>query len=286
MKRMLFPLVLLTLFLLGRPVAPTLAQGGDQYIVQPGDTMFSVADRYGVSVEQLAYANGLSPATWVYAGQALVLPSVSPAAFEPPLLAAAVAPVNSDYTVAPGDTLFAIAQRFGTSVPALQAANDLGPNGWLWLGQRLTIPAEPVAWPASPSYAAPQPSYRPANPGAERWIDVNLTSQTVTAYEGDVPVFTTLGSTGTWRFPTVVGSFHIYVKYERTRMYGGVGAEAYDLPNVPYVMYFYQGYGLHGTYWHNNFGSSMSRGCVNLSIADAEWFYKWASVGTRVVTHY
>ncbi|MCB0153807.1 MAG: LysM peptidoglycan-binding domain-containing protein [Anaerolineae bacterium] len=286
MKRILLPLFLLFLLLIAWPVSPTLAQGGGYYIIQPGDTLFSVANHYGISVEHLAGVNDLSPDDWVYAGQALVLPS-----FDPPVTANSrptvpTRPVGADYTVSPGDTLFAIARRFGTSVPALQAANDLGPNGWLWLGQRLVIPVESVAFPASLNYAAPQPSYRPANPGAERWIDVNLTSQTVTAYEGDVPVFTTLGSTGTWRFPTVVGTFQIYVKYEQTRMYGGVGADAYDLPNVPYVMYFYQGYGLHGTYWHNNFGTPMSRGCVNLSIADAAWFYNWASVGTRVVTHY
>ena len=57
----------------------------------------------------------------------------------------------------------------------------------------------------------------------------------------------------------------------------------YDLPNVPYVMYFYRGYGLHGTYWHNNFGTPMSHGCVNLTLADAKWLYEWAPQGARVV---
>ena len=51
-------------------------------------------------------------------------------------------------------------------------------------------------------------------------------------------------------------------------------------------MYFYGGYGLHGTYWHNNFGTPMSHGCVNLSQGDAAWLYNWAPVGTKVVTHY
>jgi lipoprotein-anchoring transpeptidase ErfK/SrfK len=69
-------------------------------------------------------------------------------------------------------------------------------------------------------------------------------------------------------------------------MSGGSGADYYYLPNVPHVMYFYGGYGLHGTYWHNNFGTPMSHGCVNLSQTDAEWLYNWASVGTKVVTHY
>ena len=50
--------------------------------------------------------------------------------------------------------------------------------------------------------------------------------------------------------------------------------------------YFYKGYGIHGAYWHTNFGAPMSHGCVNLSLADAEWFYNWAPMGTKVVTHY
>jgi lipoprotein-anchoring transpeptidase ErfK/SrfK len=50
-------------------------------------------------------------------------------------------------------------------------------------------------------------------------------------------------------------------------------------------MYFYKGYGLHGTYWHNNFGTPMSHGCVNLSIPDAEWLYYWAPLGTSVKVH-
>ncbi|MGE5251028.1 MAG: L,D-transpeptidase, partial [Bacteroidota bacterium] len=58
------------------------------------------------------------------------------------------------------------------------------------------------------------------------------------------------------------------------------------LPNVPYTMYFYKGYGLHGTYWHNNFGTPMSHGCVNLRIEDSKWLYNFASVGTTVNVHY
>ena len=115
-----------------------------------------------------------------------------------------------------------------------------------------------------------------------RWIDVNLSQQMVYAYEGDVVVNSFLASTGTWATPTVTGSYKIYVKYISTTMAG----PGYNLPNVPYTMYFYKGYGIHGTYWHNNFGVPMSHGCVNLSIPDAEWLYYWASVGTVVNVHY
>jgi lipoprotein-anchoring transpeptidase ErfK/SrfK len=60
----------------------------------------------------------------------------------------------------------------------------------------------------------------------------------------------------------------------------------YYLPAVPYVMYFYKDYGIHGTYWHNNFGTPMSHGCVNMSIPDSEWVYNFSSVGTVVNVHY
>lgn len=138
-----------------------------------------------------------------------------------------------------------------------------------------------AAPPTKPYVAPTQPaSYSGGN--GERWIDVNLSQQMVYAYEGDVLVNSFLASTGTWQTPTVTGSYKIYVKYVSTRMTG----PGYNLPNVPYTMYFYKGYGIHGTYWHNNFGVPMSHGCVNLSIPDAEWIYYWASVGTVVNVHY
>ncbi|NMC80013.1 MAG: L,D-transpeptidase [Chloroflexi bacterium] len=115
-----------------------------------------------------------------------------------------------------------------------------------------------------------------------RWIDVDLTNQVLYAYEGDQMVNTFIVSTGTWEHPTVTGQYSIYVKYRYDTMVG----PGYYLPNVPYVMYFYKGYGLHGTYWHSNFGTPMSHGCINLSTGDAAWLYNWASVGTLVNVHY
>jgi lipoprotein-anchoring transpeptidase ErfK/SrfK len=116
----------------------------------------------------------------------------------------------------------------------------------------------------------------------EPWIDVDLTNQRVHAYEGKKRLKTFVVSTGTWRTPTVTGQYQIYVKYR----YADMAGPGYYLPDVPYVMYFYRGYGLHGTYWHNNFGTPMSHGCVNLTIEDSGWIFEWASVGTLVNIHY
>ena len=116
----------------------------------------------------------------------------------------------------------------------------------------------------------------------ERWIDIDLTNQMTYAYEGDQLVNSFVVSTGTWQHPTVTGQYNIYVKYR----YADMSGPGYYLADVPYVMYFYKGYGLHGTYWHSNFGTPMSHGCVNLPTGDAGWLFDWASVGTLVNVHY
>ncbi len=130
-------------------------------------------------------------------------------------------------------------------------------------------------------YYVYEPGELPNVKKKERWIDVDLSSQTVSAYEGQSNINTFVVSTGTWQHPTVTGKFHVYVKYRYTDMAG----PGYYLPDVPYTMYFYDGYGLHGTYWHSNFGTPMSHGCINLRTEDAGWLYNWASVGTLVNVH-
>lgn len=111
---------------------------------------------------------------------------------------------------------------------------------------------------------------------------MDLSQQRVYAYEGDTVVNSFVVSTGTWQTPTVTGSYKVWIKLRSTAMSG----PGHYLPDVPYTMYFYKGYGLHGTYWHNNFGTPTSHGCVNLSIPDAEWLYNFSSVGTVVNVHY
>ena len=137
--------------------------------------------------------------------------------------------------------------------------------------------------PTSEAVRPPNPPVVASGSGkGGRWIDVNLSTQSVYAYEGDTVVNSFVVSTGTWLTPTVTGQYKIWIKLRSANMSG----PGYFLPNVPYIMYFYKGYGLHGTYWHNNFGTPMSHGCVNLRTSDAEWLFNWASVGTVVNVHY
>jgi lipoprotein-anchoring transpeptidase ErfK/SrfK len=115
----------------------------------------------------------------------------------------------------------------------------------------------------------------------DRWVEVDLSEQRAYANQGTQRLRTFIVSTGTYLHPTVTGTFRIYVKYR----YADMAGPGYYLPNVPYVMYFYRGYGLHGTYWHNNFGTPMSHGCVNFTISDAAWLFNFTSVGTVVHIH-
>jgi len=116
----------------------------------------------------------------------------------------------------------------------------------------------------------------------EKWIDINLTEQRLYAYKGSNLVDSFLVSTGTWLHPTPVGQYAVYIKLLYTDMSG----PGYYLPDVPYTMYFYDGYGIHGTYWHNNFGTPMSHGCVNMLTSEAAWLFNWAYVGILVNIHY
>ena len=116
---------------------------------------------------------------------------------------------------------------------------------------------------------------------SEKWIEIDLSDQRIFAHEGQRTVLKARVSTGISRYPTIRGRFKIYVKYRTTRMRG----PGYDLPNVPWAMFFRGDYAIHGAYWHNSFGRPMSHGCVNMKPAEAKWLFNWAPKGTLVVIH-
>ena len=120
----------------------------------------------------------------------------------------------------------------------------------------------------------------------ERWVDVNLTLQTLTAYEGNEPIYQTLISSGRPPYYTVTGQFRVYYRLEEQTMDGRRLGFDYVTPGVPHVQYFYGDFAIHGATWHNDFGTPVSHGCVNVTPADAEWLYNWMSYGTLVSVHY
>jgi lipoprotein-anchoring transpeptidase ErfK/SrfK len=128
-----------------------------------------------------------------------------------------------------------------------------------------------------------------ASPGAAdaaraKAILVSVGQQKLWAFKGQEIVLTSYVSTGKAGFETPLGTYSILSKLPSQTMAGVIGGETYNVPDVPWVMYFTTGgHALHGTYWHNNFGTPMSHGCVNLPMDVAAWLYDWAPVGTPVM---
>jgi LysM repeat protein len=241
------------------------------YTVQRGDTLAQVAQNYGMTVGDLLRLNGLTNPNFIWTGQKLrVSARANPVQSEK---AAKPAVADAIHVVKVGDTLAQIAADYNTSIYELMSLNGLPNPNFVWVGQRLRVKK-----PSAPEVQLANNA--PAD--GRRWIEVNLSNQTLTAWQGDVPVLYTSVSTGTAAHPTVTGRFSIGIKLTSQRMIG----PGYDLPGVPWVMYFYGGYAIHGTYWHNNFGTPMSHGCVNMRISEAQFIYNWAPVGTEVYVHY
>ena len=243
------------------------------YVVQRGDRLRDIATRYGTTVSYLASLNGLRNPNFIWVGQRLKVPSSSTTATPSQSQGS-----TSVHVVQRGEFLARIAQRYGTTVSAIAAANNLANPSFIYVGQRLVIPTGGTI----------PPSNTGSTGSGGRWIDVNLSTQRLQAYEGNRVVYTAVVSTGLAWYPTPAGTFYIQRKYRYDDMTGGSRARGdyYYLTNVPHVQYFYAGYSLHGTYWHSNFGTPMSHGCVNLNQTDAAWLYNWTSIGTKIVIHY
>ncbi len=125
------------------------------------------------------------------------------------------------------------------------------------------------------------------SPKTNKRIVVDISTETLYAYDGDVLFMKELISTGLEFTPTPSGSFTVFRKTPSRYMQGpieGVSDQYYDLPGVPWNLYFTTGGAvIHGAYWHNHFGKPWSHGCVNLSPQNAQKLYNWADIGTSVL---
>jgi lipoprotein-anchoring transpeptidase ErfK/SrfK len=289
--------------------AQTIVYGQTQassHVLQPGENSLDLELFYNITKPDLDAMNGGQDLALAGAGQQVKVsldgvsaPAPSAAVPATPAPAApSAAPRATDanpaahtdppgsYTVQRGDTLFRIATQYGLPMSALAAANNILDADTIYVGQVLNLSfdpskVQPLAPPptAAPAVSAPKLVPAPNAPSAAgKQILVVLHEQMVYVYQDGQLLRQFLASTGLPGTPTVLGKYAVYVKYDAERMVG----PGYDLPGVPWVMYFYRGYALHGTYWHNNFGHPMSHGCVNLRTGEAEWLYEWAPVGTPV----
>jgi hypothetical protein len=207
------------------------------------------------------------------------LAPVDPVGFQGVSWSAATAWVSKDATPvfsAPGR------RRQGATlsrltVVSVQEVKDLKFARYYRVGDKDWLRAEDVIQPV---IAAPPADLRPG----ERWIDVDLSRQTLVVYIGDAPIFATLVSTGNGapgsQTATPVGSHRIWVKLRTSDMDNLENVqvrENYAIEAVPWVMFFHKGYGLHGTFWHSRFGETRSHGCVNLAPRDAERVFHWTT---------
>jgi hypothetical protein len=143
----------------------------------------------------------------------------------------------------------------------------------------------PDEWLPLESLAVIDPRLPPeVGTGVCRFIYIDLTEQTLRAYDDCQLVFATLVSTGSNPVWTPPGRYNILYRIDYTRLTPPQGSlSVYDLQAVPYFMTLVGDMGIHGAYWHDDFGSPVSHGCINLSPADAQFLYAWARDGENVI---
>jgi LysM repeat protein len=240
--------------------------GADGYhVVRQGESLSAIARLYFLTLEELMALNEIDNPNLVRMGTMLRLTAdVEPSSH---VIQPEVEVVT--YTVKRGDTLSEIAQLHATTVEQVMEDNGLL-SAQVHVGQELRI------YPAAGALAAFGVD---APLDGERKIIIDLSDQSLSAYQGEVRVLYTIVSTGKAETPTRVGEFAIYQKLETQHMTG----EDYDLPGVPWVMYYDDEMAMHGAYWHANFGIPTSHGCTNMTIPESKALYAWAPIGTRVI---
>ena len=176
------------------------------------------------------------------------------------------------------------------------------------LAEKYNLSTEPIAQGNLPAYdealfiPPPEPTPEPTAEIAELdpdvanapevatgevWIDISLTYEYMTVYQGSTVLMETYISSGKPGFETPAGTYYINTMLPEQDMEGVLGGEYYNVPSVPWVMYFTDvGHAIHGAYWHNNFGTPMSHGCINVPVDLAAYVYSVSSIGTRVEIHW
>lgn len=252
--------------------AGSTATGGT-HTVRPGDTLWSIATRYGTTIAAIRQANGLS-SNVIYTGQRLVVPGGATASNTPATQPSSGGQV---YTVQRGDTLSAIAFRYGTTVWAIASANGLANPSYIYPGQRLRIPTGSAAvGPAAP-----------AAPGGAKRIVVDLSAQRMYVYQNGGLLWNWVVSTGLPGRDTAVGHYKVQNKIPNAY------ASTWNL-RMPYWLGIYWAgslqNGIHALpiqangqrLWEGYLGQRVSFGCVILSTQNAQTLYNWATVGTPV----
>lgn len=168
---------------------------------------------------------------------------------------------------------------------------DEGPDGQPWYRIFDELVGFSYHVPATHLRPIPLKEWEPLDPNVpleNKRIEVNLTAQTLTAYEHNMISFETTISSGIpasrpspneISTKTPSGEFRILSKYPSKHMGNGslfADVDDYELPGVPWTCFFTNaGHAFHGTYWHDNFGTPMSHGCINMRTEEAKWLFRW-----------
>ena len=249
------------------------AASGGTHTVARGETLSSIAARYGTTVVALVRANGLASANMIYVGQRLTIAGGGAAS------SAGGSQSGSVYTVRSGDTLAAIAAQYGTTAWAIASANGLSNANYIYPGQQLKIPAGGSSSSSSTS--------APAAAAGGKSIVIDLSAQRMYVYQNGQLVWNWVVSTGRAGQETVVGHFKVLNKIPTAYAY------TWSL-RMPYWLGIYWAgslqNGIHAlpigpggqTMWGGYLGQRVSYGCVILSTENAATLYNWAPVGTPV----
>ena len=260
------------------------------HTVQPGENLYRIGLKYGVTWQAVMAANGLT-SNKIYVGQQLKIPSEASSGSEQTVSAPAPEPAAqpeqplvetapATYTVTRGDTLGSIARRFGTSISALAAANHLANPNRIYYGQTLTINGS-----ASTTDAVSQPVV--STPAAVKEINVDISEQRMRVYENGVLIWDWVTSTGEPGRDTAPGNYSVLNKIPNA--YGAT----WNLWMPNWLGIYWAGYlqnGIHSLpilsdgskLWAGWLGTPVSYGCVILDDANSLTLYNWAEVGTPV----
>ncbi len=271
------------------------------HIVQPGENLFRIGLKYGVSWTAIMEANGLADTT-IYVGQRLIIPlgddastatppdpaDSAPATAAPlPTESAPAAPLapaeSTTYVIQSGDTLFNIATRYSLTVDQLAAANGILNPSLIYTGQTLTIPSSSSA----PSTASNPTSAPVASTGGGKYILIDISEQHMYVYEGDALVYSFVTSTGEPGADTIPGVYSVLDKIPNAY------APTWDLWMPNWLGIYWAGTlenGIHALpyrsngwrLWDGYLGIPVSYGCVILGVDEAQLLYDWAEVGTPV----
>lgn len=249
---------------------------GTTYVVRRGDNLSSIAVQYGTTIDALVRTNGLSNPSYIYAGQRLIIPGS--AGGNTTTSGSAGASGGHAYVVQRGDTLSAIAYRYGTTVAAIAGANGISNPSYIYPGQQLRIPAAGAAVPGTAPAAAP---------GSSKRIVVDLSAQRMYVYQNGQLIWDWVVSTGRPGQSTAVGSYRVQNKIPNAY------ASTWNL-QMPYWLGIYWAgslqNGIHALpiqangqrLWDGYLGQPVSFGCIILSTQNAATLYNWATVGTPV----